>query len=486
MTPKKQMSRREFLTLSAGVAATAASAAWLASCGPAPTAQVIKETVEVPVQQTVEVPVQETVVVQPTPKPDLAYKGELEYWDWNYDPRSKYLGQLTDEWQGVHPGVTLKRVAQEYGDAQTKLLTAASAGSNPPFANIHATWRPSIQRQGLLAPYPDGLLPYDKMLSTPFNTDPKTGKVYTCTFNYFCDQLYFNTELLDKEGIKPEQVPTKWDDYFKLIGQLTKRDKSGKLVQAGMTLNHYYSRQWLWQTLVYQQGGWLYNEAGTEAIWNSDAGVKALQMIADVYQTVKADDVEFLVLWDAFGTGVAGTYISQGYTGAGWDTDYPGIKGKWGTATTPTFTGGKPDHAWGMVSPEEGFGVFANAKPEQQEAAFSFIQYMIGTDEHVLDWAIIQGGPPDRTDLLSSARLTREDHNNIIATQSATMPWRVNPGEQPLQAEKYWRKMFDRVLLEKADAKTALDEATSGFNADLKASGDQPLITERQYKQPSA
>ena len=207
MTPKKQMSRREFLTLSAGVAATAASAAWLASCGPAPTAQVIKETVEVPVQQTVEVPVQETVVVQPTPKPDLAYKGELEYWDWDYEPRAALLEKYSNAWVAEHPAITLKRVSQAYADAQTKLLTAASSGNNPPFANIHNTWRPAIQRQVLLEPYPDDLLPFDKLLSTPYNRDPQTGKVYTCTFNYFCDELFFNTDLLAAEGEPPAQQP---------------------------------------------------------------------------------------------------------------------------------------------------------------------------------------------------------------------------------------------------------------------------------------
>lgn len=475
---RRRVSRRGFLGMAGGITAGAV----LASCSPPPTPEVVRETVVA--QQTVEVPIKETVVVQPTPPPGLKFQGELEYWDWNYDARANFLAQLSEEWQSAHPGITLLRTAQDYGDAQTKLLTAASAGSNPPMANIHNTWRFSIQRQGLLAPYPDGLLPFDKMISTPFNTDPKTGKIYTCTFNYYCDLLFFNTELLDKDGIKPEQVPTNWDDYFKFIGQLTKRDASGKLTQAGMTLNHYYSRQWLWQTLVYQQGGWLYNEDGTEAIWNSEPGVKALQMIKDVYATVKADEVEFLTLWDAFGTGVAASYISQGYT-ATWDGDYPAMKGKWSTLPTPTFTGSKPDHAWGMVSPEEGFGVFANATPEQQEAAFSFIQYMVGTDEHVLDWALIQGGPPDRADLLASPRLGREDHNGVIANQGTTMPYRVNPGEQPLAAEKHWRTMFDRILLEDADPKTAADEATANFNAELKASGDQPTITERSYVQPA-
>lgn len=413
----------------------------------------------------------------------LAYQGELEYWDWDYDPRAALLAKYSKAWEADHQGITLKRVSQAYADAQTKLLTAASSGNNPPFANIHNTWRPAIQRQGLLEPYPDDLLPFDKLLSTPYNRDPQTGKVYTCTFNYFCDELFFNTDLLAAEGIKPEQVPAKWEDYLAMAQQLTKRGADGKVTQAGMTLNHYYSRQWLWQTLVYQLGGWLYNEDGTEAIWNSEEGVAALQTIKDIYFKYKLDDVDFLSLWDAFGTGKAASYISQGYT-ATWDTDYPDIAGKWSTKTTPTFTGSTPDHAWGMVSPEEGFGVFKNATPEQKEAAFSFIGYAVGPDEHALEWAKLQGGPPDRADLLDSPDLLANDKYGVIANQGKTLPYRVNPGEQPLQAEKHWRTMFDRILLENAEPKAALDEATANFNTELKDSGDKPLITERAYKQP--
>ena len=46
---QKRLNRRDFLRLSALTAAGAA----LAGCGPAPTPQVIKETVEVPVEKTV-------------------------------------------------------------------------------------------------------------------------------------------------------------------------------------------------------------------------------------------------------------------------------------------------------------------------------------------------------------------------------------------------------------------------------------------------
>ena len=310
---EKKISRRDFLK----VAATGAAGAFLASCAPKLTSTPVATTAPT------------TGAVPPTALPK--FQGKLQFWDWNFEPRQTYFAQLFSEWQAANPGITIDYSSMEWADAQTKLLTAASGGNPPPLANIHSAWRPDLQRAGNLVAYPTDLLPFDKLLSTPFLTDPETGKIYSSTFLYYCDQLYLNTALLQADGIQVTDVPTKWEDYFKMCEQLTKRDSSGTIIQAGMTLNHYYSREWLWQTLLYQLGGWQWTEDGQQANWNCPEGVEALQMIKDVYFKYKIDNPNFLNLFDAFGTSVAATYISQGYTGAGLDTWYPDLVGKWTT-----------------------------------------------------------------------------------------------------------------------------------------------------------
>ncbi len=465
---EKKMSRRDFLK----VAAAGTAGVILASCAP--------KLLATPVATTA--PATGATAVPPTLMPK--YQGEIQFWDWNFEPRQTYFKQLFTEWQAANAGVTINYTSQEYGDAQTKLLTAASGGNPPPLANIHSSWRPDLQRGGNLVPYPTDLLPFDKLLSTPFLTDPNTGRIYSCTFLYYCDQLYLNTNLLTAEGIKVSDVPTKWEDYFKMCQQLTKTDSSGTIIQAGMTLNHYYSREWLWQTLLYQLGGWQWTEDGQRANWNCPEGVEALQMIKDVYFKYKIDDPNFLNLFDAFGTSVAATYISQGYTGAGLDTWYPDLVGKWTTLKTPTFTGGLPDHAWGVESPEEGLGIFKGFPDNEVAAAFDFIKYAVSPDAHALKWAELEMGPCDRSDLLASPDLLATDHNNVIATQADTLPYRINYGERPLEAEKYWRDMFDAVILQDADPKAALDTATNGVNAELAAANKVRIVTERAYKQP--
>ena len=413
------------------------------------------------------------------------FQGTVEFWDWDHEPRVLFTEQLVQEWEAQHPGVTLKYNPLGWTDIETKLLTVATAGSGPAFANIHFFWRYDLQRAGVLAPYPDDLFEWDKLISTPFARDPETGKIYTCNFCYYTDQVYFNQELLTAEGINGDQIPTNWDDFIKLAQQLTKADGNGTITQAGCSLNDYWAREWLWHTLVYQQGGWLYNESGTEANWNSEEGVRALQFIQDWYHKHNLEDPEGLGQGDAFGNAAAAMYINQGYSAAGIDTTFPQLTGKWSTVPTPTFTGnGLP--SWGLQIPEEGFGVFNTFSPEVQELAFDYIRFMIASDEHRLDWATIMDGPPDHRDLLDAEQLKTEDTGRVIETQAVTLPYRVNYGERPIEAEKFWRVMFDEVVLNNTDAKVALDTATKQMNVALKDADKRRLIVERNYQPPSA
>ncbi len=249
------------------------------------------------------------------------------------------MEKLVEEWQASHEGVQLKYNPLDWTEIETKILTAASAGTGPAFSNVHYFWRYDLQRADALAAYPDDMFDWNKLISTPFNRSPETGKIYTSDFCFYCSQLYYNKDLLAAEGIKETDIPKDWDTFIEMAKQLTKRDASGKITQAGFSMNDYWAREWTWQDLVYQGGGWLCNEDGTEALWNSEEGVRALKFIKDIYHTSKVDDAEFLEQGEAFGNGKAAFYLNMGYTAGGIDSTYPQLAGKWSTAVEPTFSG---------------------------------------------------------------------------------------------------------------------------------------------------
>jgi multiple sugar transport system substrate-binding protein len=415
--------------------------------------------------------------------PDLAFSGPIEFWDWEFAARQAAEDEVIAAWRERYPDIQLSYQVLPYADAETKLLTAATAGEGPPFANVHFNWRVDLQRAGVLVPYPADLFDFDRLVSTPFNREPETGNLYTSTFALYTDQVYFNRALLDEQGIDSASIPRNWDDFIAMCVQLTKRD-GDRLAQAGWSLNHYYSREWLWTSLIYQQGGFLYNEEGTEALWNSEEAVNALRLIQDVYYVHRVDDPTFLDMFDAFGGGIAATYISQGYTGAFWTAaDYPDLT--WGTAVTPTYSGG-PEPAWGLMTPEEGFCVFTSATPDEQAVAFAFIQELVGSDEQRVRWALVSNGPPDDPTLFEAPEILERQPGDSITTQAETLPYRINYGERPLEAEPIWRTMFDELILNRADPQAVADAATEQMNAALAASGKQRLFTERLYRAPAA
>ena len=115
--------------------------------------------------------------------------------------------------------------------------------------------------------------------------------------------------------------------------QLTKKD-GDRIAQAGWAFNHYYSREWIWTTMIYQQGGYLYTEDGTQALCNSEEAVRALQFIAGPLPGPRRRHRRFPDHVRRLRGGVAATYISHGYTGSGWTEDeFPDLT--WGTACPP-------------------------------------------------------------------------------------------------------------------------------------------------------
>ena len=413
----------------------------------------------------------------------LAFQGTAEFWDWEFLRRQEYMQQLIAEWQELNPGVTFNYTAFPYGDLGTKLLTANEANQNPPISNVHNEWRLQLQKNGLLVPYPEDLFDYTQLASTP-SLRGMDGKIYTTVFGYYCNCVFYNNDMLTEAGMTAAEIPTNWADFVNFAKEMTRYDANGNVERPGIALNHYYSQRWLWQDLVYQAGGFVYNEDGTQAIWNSPEGVAALQFIADWYHVHKIDDPLLERHFDMFLTDRAAGFISHGYWSGDLTTD-EAWEGRWGTVPEPTWTG-QPTPAWGMVAPEEGLAVFANYPKDVQDAMFSFIQYALGTDERRVRWAQIHGVPTDRLDLLNDPAFAAEDEGSVLASQAVTIPYRVSPGEEPLEVNTYWREMMDRVILNKEDPKAVLDDLTVRFNEFMAAGEQKYLITERNYTPPAA
>ena len=133
--------------------------------------------------------------------------------------------------------------------------------------------------------------------------------------------IYFNKDIFAQEGLKAEDIPTNWDDFIKLAQQLTITDSDGKVTRAGCGMNDYWQHEYLWQGLIYQQGGWMlviyYRNRGSRSqgqhgvLFKDGVEVKPRQ-VGEIIQTDLGDlkyvmhPEDMTVLWDMTGWTFAG------------------------------------------------------------------------------------------------------------------------------------------------------------------------------------
>jgi multiple sugar transport system substrate-binding protein len=162
-----------------------------------------------------------TGCASPTPAPTEApaateavssgFSGTLEYWDWAHPALQTHGKELIAKFSSAHPEIQINQTTLEWGDYQTKAMAAASAKSGPDYSAVHQIWKYDMIRGGALEPFPDDLTDWDKKFSTTFNRDPDTGRIYNFAIGNVTDVVFYNQEMLDKEGIKPEDIPAKWE-----------------------------------------------------------------------------------------------------------------------------------------------------------------------------------------------------------------------------------------------------------------------------------
>jgi multiple sugar transport system substrate-binding protein len=149
--------------------------------------------------------------------------------------------------------------------------------------------------------------------------------------------LFVNVEVLEKAGLDPNNPPQTRDDYMAALEEL-----KGNGIQGDWISPFLFTGGLRWQSLLYQFGGALVNEDATQATWNSDAGVDALNWMVDVIKQGYsprnvAQDADNI----AFKNGQSG-FIWQGIWGVG---DYGGTEGfKWKAAPLPQI--GTEKAAW--------------------------------------------------------------------------------------------------------------------------------------------
>ncbi len=170
-----------------------------------------------------------------------------------------------------------------WGNYEEKYLTGFSSGEGPDVGYMYLEMFNDFIEMGALEPLDSYLTDADRENYLYLDQGFVKGKQYTMPFVVGNARiLFFNMDILNKAGVT--ELPTTWQDLIDVALKVKEANLPGVMPIAGEwadpaigALNNLYY-PYLWQA-----GGELYNEDGTEiTLMDNDAAVKAAQFLHDM------------------------------------------------------------------------------------------------------------------------------------------------------------------------------------------------------------
>ncbi|WEJ59295.1 extracellular solute-binding protein [Devosia sp. FJ2-5-3] len=323
---------------------------------------------------------------------------EIEYWQYVFDSRIQAMDQLIAKFQEANPDITVKHTTFPYADYQTRVVAAKVAGQGPDVVQLFYGWTDQFVNGGLIQPLDPAVFPHDEIESEffPIVSAMKRGEDYyglpTAVRSL---ALFYNKALFAEAGIEP---PTNLEEFLAAAEATTKRDGSGNITTAGITLDMAgQDHHWWREALVRQNGGVPYDAEGNVA-YNDAAGAAALKFYTDLQTEQNVGLVGFMDEGQAaFRAGLAAMTIDGTFRlGA-----FAGNPFEWGVVELPADANGMRSN----YSSYFANGIGATAEGEELEAAQKFLKY-ISSPEAMEIWLNTVGELPARRDVaLTEANL---------------------------------------------------------------------------------
>jgi multiple sugar transport system substrate-binding protein len=389
----------------------------------------------------------------------------LEFWTPYYQD---VFQSWIDDYQQVHPNVTIELEHQPWGDYWAKLPVALQSGRGPDIFGMHIAW--AAQLAPLAAPFPfaDEDLEADFTM-TESNKDGEATKWFNLAVIH--GGVFYDRDAWAEAGYGPEDEPETLEDLMAIAHDLTVRE-GGRMTRAGFCFQGVFRDMII--DLNYQNGLWNFDETGTRAVIDSDGVRESLAfMLNDVLgpegtcDALVADDN-----WSGMAQGRIAMAYAWNWVG-GWLDGNTDIDWGWFPMPAPE---GAP--ALGRNNVENTFSVNARSGEAEQAVAFDFIEFVLSSDERVLRYVLQAGGVPTKRSLLDDPSVLA---NPIVARSIAEgiAERTVYAGAMPVSYEAAYDRLRDAVTLEGTDVDTALAQAQEV--ADERLDGSGFVAIERSY-----
>jgi multiple sugar transport system substrate-binding protein len=272
------LSRRRFLALSGGVG----SALALAACGGTKTA--------------------------PAGAPaggngGATYTGPkvgITFWNGFTGSDGQTAKKMIDQFNAATPNIHVDMNIYRWEDFFQKLPAAVQSGNGPDVAALHLDDMPTQAAQNVIVPLDDvasalGLKESD-FSPAVWKGGLYKGKRYGIPIDVHNLGLFYNKTVMQQAGLDPNKPPQTKDDYMAALEAL-----KGKGIQGCWVPPFQFTGGFMFESLLWQFGGDVFDSGVSKAAWDSDAGVQALTWMVDLVKkgyspTNVGQDADYLAL----------------------------------------------------------------------------------------------------------------------------------------------------------------------------------------------
>jgi len=204
-------------------------------------------------------------------------KGEVSLQTWALKPNfTEYVEGVIDDFEAEYPDVTVKWLDQPGDGYDQKVLTQAASGDLPDVTNLPPDFAAPLAEQGILLDLKgaDDTLEEDYVAGGLEAYEyPTLDGTYGYPWYLGTDVNFWNADMLEKNGLDPEQLPTSLDELVEQA-RVLKEESGGKL---------YMMSRMPGLTDFANNGVELFDDEGRFVFNEDPAAVELLQKYVDAY-----------------------------------------------------------------------------------------------------------------------------------------------------------------------------------------------------------